>query len=60
MGIHQDKKLLHSEDIIDKMKRLTTEWEKIFTNAVSDKGLISKIYKEYIQLNIKKSKNSIK
>ena len=60
MGIHQDKKLLHSEDIIDKMKRLTTEWEKIFTNAVSYKGLISKIYKEYIQLNIKKSKNSIK
>ena len=33
------------------MKRQPTEWEKIFTNDATDKGLISKIYK---QLNIKK------
>ena len=29
----------------DKMKRQTTDWEKIFANDVTDKGLISKIYK---------------
>ena len=39
---------------INKTKRLSTEQEKVFANDVSDKELISKIYKEPIQLNIKK------
>ena len=40
-------------ETINKTKRQPTEWEKIFANAISDKGLISKMYKELIQLNIK-------
>ena len=40
-------------ETINKMKRQPTEWEKIFANNMSDKGLISKIYKELIQLNTK-------
>ena len=47
------------KETINKMKRQPTEWEKICANDVTDKGLPSKIYKQLIQLNTKKSNNPI-
>ena len=51
------KRFYTAKETIGKMKRPPIEWEKIFANDISDKGLIPKIYKELIELNIKKKKN---
>ena len=49
-----------AKETISKVKRQPSEWEKRITNETTDKGLISKIYKELIQLNIRKTNNPIK
>ena len=44
-----------AKETIKKPKRQPTEWEKIFANESTDKGLISKTYKHLLQLNTKKN-----
>ena len=45
-----------AKETINKTKRQPSQWEKIFASESMDKGLISKIYKQLMQLNIKKNK----
>ena len=54
------KSFCTAKETIDKMKRQHAEWEKIFANDMIDKGLIFKIYKQLIQLNIRKTNNPSK
>ena len=50
------KSFCTAKETISNIKRQPSEWEKIFANEATDKGLNSKIYKQLIQLNIKKKK----
>ena len=53
------KSFCTAKEAINKMKRPPSEWEKIFVNEVTENGLISKIYKYFMQLNINETKNPI-
>ena len=49
------KSFCTAKEIINKTEMQPTEWEKMFANEATDKELISKIYKQLMQLNIKKN-----
>ena len=54
LDLMKHKSFCTAKETINKMKRQPSEWEKIFANEATDKGLISKTYKQLMQLNIKK------
>ena len=54
------KSFCTAKETISKVKRQTSEGEKIIANETTDKGLISKIYKQLIQLNTRRTNNPIK
>ena len=54
------KSLCTAKETISKVKRQPSDWEKIIANEATDKGLISKIYKQLLQLNSRKINDPIK
>ena len=59
-GLIKLKSLYTAKDTAKKTKRQTKEWVKIFANDSSDKGLISKMYIQHIQLNKNKTQPNLK
>jgi hypothetical protein len=45
------KSFCTSKEMLTRLKRLPTEWEKIFASYTSDKGLVARIYRELKKLN---------
>ena len=54
------KSFCTTKETISKVKRQPSEWEKIIANEAADKELVSKIYKQLLQLNSRKISDSIK
>ena len=54
------KNFCTAKETISKVKRQPSEREKVIANETTNKGLISKIYKQLIQLNTRKTNNPIK
>jgi hypothetical protein len=50
------KSFCTSKETITRMKRQSTEWEKIFASYLSDKGLLSRIYKELKKIKLSKNR----
>ena len=48
------KNFCTAKEIVSKVKRQPSDWEKIIASETTDKGLISKTYKQFIQLNARK------
>jgi len=51
------KSFCTAKETMSEVKRQPSEWEKIIANETTDKGLISKIHKQLIQLNTRKTNN---
>jgi hypothetical protein len=49
-----------TKEMVSKLKRPPTEWEKIFASYISDKGLITRIYRELKKLTLLKSMNQLR
>ena len=60
MDLIKLKSFCIAKETTEKVKRQPAEWEKIFANDMTNKGLKSKIYKQLIQLNIKEKTDLIK
>ena len=54
------KSFCTAKKTINKTKRQPSDWEKIFANDVTDKAVVSKIYKQFMKLNIIKTNNPLK
>ena len=54
------KSFCTTKETVSKVKRQPSEWEKIIANEATDKELISKIYKQLLQLNSRKINDPIK
>ena len=54
------KSFCTTKETVSKVKRQPSEWEKIIANEATYKGLVSKIYKQLLQLNSRKIDNPIK
>jgi hypothetical protein len=54
------KSFCSTKEMVSNLKRTPTEWEKIFANYTSDKGLITRIYRELKKLNSSKINEPIK
>ena len=52
------KSFCTAKETVSKVKRQPSEWKKIIANETTDKGLISKIYKQLMQLNARKTTQS--
>ena len=59
-GLSKLKSFCTEKEAISEVKRQPSEWEKMIPNETTDKGLISKIYKQLIQLNARKTNNPSK
>jgi hypothetical protein len=60
MGLHKIKIFCTTKEMVSKLKRTPTDWEKIFASYTSNKGLITRIHRELKKLNPPKINEPIK
>ena len=59
LDLFKIKNFCSVKENIRRIRKQVTDWEKIFEKDTSDKGLLSKMYKELLQLNSKKTETSL-